>query len=82
MNGAGSSGGGPGPVPPRWLHCPRKAVNVIADKFLAFKTPLSSQFDGQVPVECRFSPQMLMSSLKQYKVGASVVGGCCGFAST
>ncbi|XP_043219456.1 mRNA-capping enzyme-like isoform X1 [Amphibalanus amphitrite] len=65
MNG---SGRGPGPVPPRWLQCPRKALSVIGDKFMAFKTPLSSQFDAQVPVECRFNPGMLVSSLKQYKV--------------
>ena len=47
---------------------------MIGDKFLAFKTPLSSQFDGQVPVECRFNPSMLVSSLKQYKVGAGSGG--------
>ncbi|KAG7207439.1 hypothetical protein KM043_009082 [Ampulex compressa] len=57
-----------GPVPPRWLHCPRKAVKLIQNKFLAFKTPLSSAFDDQVPEECRFSVDMLLSSLKSQKV--------------
>ena len=82
MNGSGGGGRGPGPVPPRWLQCPRKAHAVIGDKFMAFKTPLASQFDGQVPVECRFNPSMLVSSLKQYKVsvGRAAWEGKCGNA--
>lgn len=72
MNGSGG-GRGPGPVPPRWLQCPRKALSVVGDKFMAFKTPLAAQFDGQVPVECRFNPGMLVSSLKQYKVRMGLI---------
>lgn len=60
--------GEPGPVPPRWLHCPRKAVKLIQNKFLAFKTPLSSHYDNQVPEECRFSIDMFFSSLKSQKI--------------
>ncbi|XP_037799938.1 mRNA-capping enzyme-like [Penaeus monodon] len=69
MSGGGSGGrGGPGPIPPRWLLCPRKSNTLIGDKFLAFKTPLSSRFDDQVPPEHRFSPAMLFASMKSYKV--------------
>lgn len=69
MSGGGSGGrGGPGPIPPRWLLCPRKSHTLIGDKFLAFKTPLSSRFDDQVPPEHRFSPAMLFASMKSYKV--------------
>ncbi|KOX79850.1 mRNA-capping enzyme [Melipona quadrifasciata] len=57
-----------GPIPPRWLHCPRKAVKLIQNKFLAFKTPLSSVFDSQVPEECRFTVDMLFASLKSQKI--------------
>ncbi|XP_076671110.1 mRNA-capping enzyme-like [Andrena cerasifolii] len=57
-----------GPIPPRWLHCPRKAVKLIQNKFLAFKTPLSSAFDSQVPEECRFTVDMLFASLKSQKL--------------
>ncbi|PSN46284.1 hypothetical protein C0J52_12859 [Blattella germanica] len=57
----------PGPVPPRWLHCPRKAAELVANKFLAFKTPLSSDYDGQVPEECRFGPSMIFTSMNSYK---------------
>lgn len=57
-----------GSVPPRWLHCPRKAVNLIQNKFLAFKTPLSSAFDNQVPEECRFTVNMLFASLKSQRL--------------
>lgn len=56
-----------GPIPPRWLNCPRKG-QIIADKFVPFKTPLSSSFDSSVPEENRFYPSMLVSSLKSYKV--------------
>jgi len=58
----------PGPIPQRWLHCPRKASDLVANKFLAFKTPLSTEYDDQVPEECRFSPHMLFQSIKSYEV--------------
>lgn len=57
---------GPGRVPDRWLHCPRKSSRLIAERFLAFKTPLSEQFDSQVPDDCRFTPKMLFSLTKSY----------------
>ncbi|XP_021922077.1 mRNA-capping enzyme [Zootermopsis nevadensis] len=57
-----------GLIPQRWLHCPRKAAGVVANKFLAFKTPLSSQYDDQVPEDCRFSPSMIFQSMKSYEM--------------
>lgn len=54
-------------IPPRWLNCPRKG-SLIADKFLPFKTPLSSAYDEQVPEANRFSPSMLVAAISQYKV--------------
>lgn len=60
---------GPGPIPNRWLHCPRKSETLIGDKFLAFKTPLKDDFDSQMPIECCFSPEMLFQVMKTYKVG-------------
>ncbi|XP_001602117.1 mRNA-capping enzyme-like [Nasonia vitripennis] len=60
-------GDGKGPIPPRWLHCPRKSTKLI-HKFLAFKTPLSSDFDSQVPEGCRFSVEMLVASLKSKRL--------------
>lgn len=57
-----------GSVPPRWLHCPRKAMRLIQGKFLAFKTPLSSVYDSQVPEECRFSVDMFFANLKSQKI--------------
>ncbi|XP_063975438.1 mRNA-capping enzyme [Diachasmimorpha longicaudata] len=56
-----------GPVPPRWLHCPRKSNRVIADKFLAFKTPLSSDYDSQVPEKHRFPVGFVFESLKSQR---------------
>ncbi|XP_059617367.1 mRNA-capping enzyme-like [Phlebotomus argentipes] len=57
----------PGPVPDRWLHCPRKSDGFIADRFLAFKTPLDERFDSQLPVEAYFSPELVMQSLRVQK---------------
>ena len=59
---------GPGPIPQRWLHCPRKAFSVIGDKFLAFKTPLDSKFDNQVDDEYIFHPEMVFASAKIMKL--------------
>ncbi|XP_064481228.1 mRNA-capping enzyme-like isoform X1 [Ornithodoros turicata] len=53
--------------PPRWLNCPRKG-SVIAEKFLPFKTPLSSVYDSQVPEASRFPPSMLVAAIARYKL--------------
>ncbi|XP_034949982.1 mRNA-capping enzyme-like [Chelonus insularis] len=59
-----SSKGSEGMIPSRWLSCPRKSIKLINNKFLAFKTPLSDEFNHQVSEECRFSVNMLFASLK------------------
>ncbi|KAF5274946.1 hypothetical protein FQR65_LT04287 [Abscondita terminalis] len=58
----------PGPIPKRWLHCPIKSSTLIVDKFLAFKTPLSSIYDDKVPLECRFSPSVILDYCKLQKI--------------
>nr|CAD7433480.1 unnamed protein product [Timema monikensis] len=72
-------GRNPGSIPNRWLHCPRKSSGLIANKFLAFKTPLSEKFNDQVPTGCRFGPKMIFNSMKSYKVGdngpSSIIDG-------
>ena len=65
--GAEGNSGGPGPIPNRWLHCPRKSSKFIGDKFLAFKTPLDSKFDSQVAEEFLFHPEMVFSAVKNTK---------------
>lgn len=60
----------PGPIPARWLHCPRKSNGLIFDKFIVMKTPLSSKFDEQVPPECRFTPKMIFDFCKLKKVNS------------
>lgn len=67
MHRGKNSGNGPG-IPKRWLHCPRNSNSFIAENFLAFKTPLSTKFSHQVPVECRFQPEMVFSYVKMEKV--------------
>lgn len=63
-----NSGKGPGPIPPRWLKCPRKSTDLIGNRFLAFKTPLDDKYDDQIEVQYRFDPRMLFNSMKAYKV--------------
>lgn len=57
-----------GGVPPRWLRCPRKSLNYIADKFVVFKTPLSKQYDDHVAEEYRFYPEMIIDYVKTTNV--------------
>lgn len=57
-----------GPVPNRWMNCPRKGSSLIVGQFMAFKTPLNYKFDGIVPQECRFPPKMLFDLCKTKKV--------------
>lgn len=66
-----SCGSGPGPVPNRWMNCPRKALDFLEDKFIAFKTPLAKKFNDQVPPQCRFTPKMIIDSMgaKKAKMG-------------
>lgn len=59
---------GPGPLPNRWLYCPRKSESIIAERFLAFKTPLSSAFNDQMPMDCVFMPEMLFGYCKSLKL--------------
>lgn len=60
-------GQGPGPIPPRWLNCPRKSISLVGNRFLACKTPLDERYDDQIPIENRFTPSMLISSMKNHK---------------
>ncbi|KAL1457931.1 hypothetical protein WDU94_008111 [Cyamophila willieti] len=64
-------GSGPGPVPNRWMHCPRKAVGLLNDQFIAFKTPLAKKFNDQVLPEHRFTPKMIIDYMntKKTKLG-------------
>lgn len=64
----------PGPVPSRWLKCPRKATGLVAAKFLAFKTPLGHQFNEKVPEQFRFTPTMLFVYMKSSKVSVIYEG--------
>lgn len=56
------------PIPERWIKCPRKSFTTITDKFMAFKTPLDSKYDEQVPITNRFNTEMLFSSMNNMKV--------------
>ena len=58
---------GPGPLPSRWLKCPRKAVGLIENVFLPIKTPLDERFNDQVDSEYLWTPQMVINSSRNFK---------------
>lgn len=66
----------PGPVPDRWLHCPRKADELIVQKIMAFKTPLSSKYDDDVPPQFRFPPSMIFDICRRKKVSNCNLTNC------
>lgn len=68
MSGANMCTNGPGPLPQRWTHCPRKSDKLIANKFVAFKTPLSSAFHSQLDLKNIFEPNMMVDYIKQLKL--------------
>eukprot|EP00731_Ephydatia_muelleri_P011049 Em0005g1635a len=57
-------------LPPRWLHCPRKG-QLVAGKFLPFKTPLDNRYDSQISEGDRFKFSMLIDlvTARQLKMG-------------
>lgn len=55
-------------IPPRWLGCPRKSLQLLDEKFLIFKTPLSHDYDNRVPDECLFPVDFVFNSMASYKL--------------
>lgn len=63
-----SNSRGPGPIPNRWLRCPRKSETIIAEHFIAFKTPLSAAFHDQMDLQYIFKPEMIFSWCQTVKL--------------
>lgn len=59
-------------VPPRWLNCPRKS-QIIAEKFLAFKTPLGPRYDEEIPEANRFQLPMLFAYLQSLQMRLGLI---------
>jgi mRNA-capping enzyme len=53
-------------IPLQWLQYPRKANRLILNKFLAFKTPLSSAYNNRIPEQDRFSEYTLFENLSDH----------------
>lgn len=66
--GGNSRSNDPGPIPDRWLECPRISVVPIASKFIAFKTPLDARFASKMEPKYHFPPEMVFSYMKMEKV--------------
>ncbi|CAF1402650.1 unnamed protein product [Rotaria sordida] len=54
----------PTALPPRWLDCPRKST-IIADKFIAFKTPLDDRYKEKINVGQTWTCSMLIDAVKR-----------------
>ncbi|CAF0897849.1 unnamed protein product [Adineta ricciae] len=50
-------------LPPRWLDCPRKS-SVIADKFVACKTPLDNRYKEKISPGQRWTCALLINTCK------------------
>lgn len=59
-------------VPQRWLNCPRKS-QIIAEKFLAFKTPLGPRYDDEIPEANRFQLPMLFAYLQSLQMRLGLI---------
>lgn len=71
----------PGPIPNRWLHCPVRSDVFIAEKFIAFKTPLDKKFDPQTQDAYSFYPGMLFDLVKSiYKVSYFILTNILSFS--
>ncbi|CAF2614373.1 unnamed protein product [Rotaria sp. Silwood2] len=62
----------PTALPPRWLDCPRKST-IIADKFIAFKTPLDDQFKEKIGAGQRWTCSMLVDSVKREQKNIGII---------
>ncbi|CAF3676509.1 unnamed protein product [Rotaria socialis] len=54
----------PTALPPRWLDCPRKS-SIIANKFIAFKTPLDDRYKEKISSYQLWTCPMLLDSVKR-----------------
>ena len=63
--------GDPGPVPDRWLKCPRSGEMI--EKFLPFKTPLDDRFESKIPPQYLFTPEMFIQRWTSRKIDIGMV---------
>ncbi|XP_053205509.1 mRNA-capping enzyme-like [Panonychus citri] len=54
-------------LPPRWLNCPRKS-GLIADKFVAIKTPLDKNYSDKMKPGQLWTPTMALQAYKSQNV--------------
>ena len=59
-------------LPPRWLGCPRRG-DVVADKFLPFKTPLDDRYDDLVEAGEQWKFSLLFGYLKSRSINLGMV---------
>ncbi|CAF2356122.1 unnamed protein product [Rotaria sp. Silwood2] len=53
----------PTEIPSNWIDCPRKS-NIIAGKFIAFKTPLDDRYKTEIPIHKLWTCNMLIKHIK------------------
>ena len=56
-----------------WLGLYKELSSLPSGKFLPFKTPLSSQYDGEVPEEDRFGVPMLVMYVEAMQLRMGLV---------
>lgn len=53
-------------IPEGWMYCPKKS-NLIANRFVAFKTPLDQKFET-IPESFKFTPKIFLEWMKRTEV--------------
>ncbi|CAF4777384.1 unnamed protein product [Rotaria sp. Silwood1] len=62
----------PSEIPSNWLDCPRKS-NIIAGKFIAFKTPLDDQYKTNISIAKRWTCNILIKHVKDEQKNLGLV---------
>ncbi|KAL7668311.1 hypothetical protein ACOME3_009017 [Neoechinorhynchus agilis] len=61
-------------IPKRWINTTSMGSSLISDRFIVFKTPLSSKYDSLIPENKRFTPTIAANRMRQIAGHRSIAG--------
>lgn len=57
-----------GKIPAGWINCPNESIEIIANTFMVFKTPLDKKYNNQISTSKRFHIETIFLSISKQKV--------------
>lgn len=57
-----------GQIPHGWINCPQESLELIADRFMVFKTPLDKRYNNRIITGKRFHIETIFLSMFKKKV--------------